>query len=71
MLKDYSDNFNDRYNLDVKEEDDIVEILNQIAYKVGAISNGEVDYEKVYTIILKDLREGRFKGVTFDCYEDR
>ena len=49
----------------------IIEILDKIAYKVGAISNREVDYDKVYNIILKDLREGRFKGVTFDSYEDR
>ena len=71
MLNDYSNSFNERYNLDVNKNDDIVEILEKIAYKVGAITNKEVDYDKVYNIILKDLREGRFKGVTFDSYEDR
>lgn len=71
MLKDYPENFKERYNIDVAVEDDIVEILDKIASKVGAILRGEVDYEKVYTILLRDLREGYFKGVTFDIYENR
>ena len=28
--------------------------------------NGETDYDKVYTMILKDLREGYLGRVTFD-----
>ena len=47
---------------------DIVEIFDNIAKKIGAIRAGEVDYEKVYTILLKDLREGALGGVTFDSY---
>lgn len=64
MLKKYKDQLINRYNL--IKLDDIVETLDQIGKKIGAIKNGEVDYEKVYTIILKDLREGYLGNVTFD-----
>lgn len=69
MLKLYSKNITERYNLNIKqndEENDIVEILDQIGKKIGAIKNHETDYEKVYTIVLKDLREGYLGKVTFD-----
>ena len=68
MLKKYKDQLINRYNL--IKLDDIVEILEQIGKKIGAIKNGEVDYEKVYTIILKDLREGYLGNVTFDEFEN-
>ena len=38
--------------------------------KIGAVKNGEVDYEKVYTIILNDLREGYLGRVTFDDFKN-
>ena len=57
-----------RYKIEPKE--DIVETLDDIGRHIGAIKNGETDYEKVYTVILKDLREGAFGGVTFDNYEN-
>ena len=68
MLKKYPKQLIDRYQL--KNTDDIVEILDQIGTKIGAVKSGETDYEKVYTIILKDLREGYLGRVTFDTYED-
>ena len=58
-----------RYKIEPKE--DIVETLDDIGKHIGAIKNGETDYEKVYTVILKDLREGAFGGVTFDNYENK
>ena len=64
MLKLYPDQIIERYNL--IETKDIVEILDQIGKKTGSIKNGETDYEKVYTTILKDLREGYLGKVTFD-----
>ena len=68
MLKMYPDNMINRYNL--KDTSDIVEVLDQIGTKIGAIRNKETDYDKVYTTILKDLREGYLGKVTFDKYED-
>lgn len=68
MLEKYPNQLIDRYKLTKTE--DIVEILDEIGLKIGAVKNGETDYEKVYTIILKDLREGYLGKVTFDTYED-
>ena len=67
MLKLYPENIKERYNLnDIEEDEDIVEILDKIGKKVGAIRNRETDYEKVYVTVLKDLREGYLGKVTFD-----
>ena len=66
MKKMYPDNINKRYNLG--NETDIVDILDRIGLKIGAIRNKETDYEKVYITILKDLREGYLGKVTFDKY---
>lgn len=71
MLKLYPDNLINRYKLGDVSDMDIVSILDKIGKHIGAFSSGEVDYEKVYTIILKDLREGYLGKVTFDRYEDK
>ena len=60
------DNIKNRYNLG--NETDIVDILDKIGLKIGAIRNKETDYEKVYTTVLKDLREGYLGKITFDKY---
>ena len=66
MLNLYPDNIKNRYN--IKNETDIVDILDRIGTKIGAVKNKEIDYEKVYTTVLKDLREGYLGKVTFDKY---
>ena len=70
MIKIYPNSLKNRYHLDSLDID-IVEILDIIGKNIGAIRNKETDYEKVYTVILKDLREGYLGKVTFDEYEDR
>lgn len=64
MLKLYPSQIKERYNID--SEKDIVDILDKIGKKIGAVKSGETDYDKVYTTILKDLREGYLGKVTFD-----
>ncbi len=60
----------ERYGIDHLEED-IVETLDWIGKRRGClIRGGEVDYEKVYTVILNDIKEGHIKGITFDRMED-
>lgn len=69
LKKLYPKALEERYKL--TDEEDIVEILDKIGKTIGAIKNNETDYEKVYTIILKDLREGYLGRITLDRYEDR
>lgn len=64
LQKKYPNNLSNRYNLDKEEE--IIDILDKIGKKIGAIRNGEVDYDKVYLTILKDLKEGYLGKVTLD-----
>ena len=64
MLKLYPNNIKNRYKL--TETSDIIEILDQIGKRIGAIKGGETDYDRVYVTILKDLREGYLGKVTFD-----
>ena len=53
-----------RYNL---ESIDIDTIFDDIGKKRGIFSKGGiVDYDKVYSVIIKDLKDGNFGGVTFD-----
>lgn len=64
MLKDYKDNLITRYN--ITETEDIVAILDQIGKKIGAIRGGEIDYDRVYLKVIKDLQDGYLGRVTFD-----
>jgi len=68
MLKNYyRELLIDRYKLN--DEEDIVDILDRIGRKIGSIKGGEVDYEKVYSVIIRDLKEGLIGKVTFDRIE--
>ena len=64
MLELYPEQILSRYNFN--KDDEIIDILDSIGKKIGAIRNNEVDYDKVYTIILRDLREGYLGKITFD-----
>lgn len=66
LQTNYEEQFYNRYP--ISKQSDTMQTLNEIGKRIGAIKNNEVDYEKVYTTILKDLREGHFQGVTFDEY---
>lgn len=68
MLNLYPSALKTRYNLTNTNTPLI--ILNQIAKQKGAIKNGEVDYEKAYKIILRDLKEGYLGNITFDPFDN-
>jgi len=64
MLKLYPDNIITRYN--INKDDEIIDILDTIGKKIGAIRNNEIDYDRVYNTILRDLKEGYLGKITFD-----
>jgi ribosome biogenesis GTPase A len=56
----------ERYGISSIEED-ICITLDEIGKRRGCLMKGGiVDYEKVYSIILKDLKDGVIKNITFD-----
>ena len=67
LQKYYPNILKERYLIDEVNEDNFEEVLAIIGKKRGCIiSGGEVDYDKVSNLIIKDLREGRIGKVTFD-----
>ena len=70
LYKYYPNILLDRYGLDHIDED-IVDTLDFIGKKRGClIRGGEIDYEKVYSVIMNDIKNGSIKGVTFDRYDE-
>lgn len=67
LNKKYKQNLIDRYDLSDFDYDDVIPSYEKIGRKRGClISGGEVDYDKVSNLIIKDLREGRLGKITFD-----
>ncbi len=57
----------DEFNSIISEEDKYLELMNLIARKRGAIiSGGEIDYEKISSIILNDFRSGKIGRITLE-----
>ena len=68
LSKYYPDILLNRYG--INKIDNIEETLELIGKKRGClIKGGLVDYDKVYSVIMNDIKSGLIKGVTFDRYE--
>lgn len=69
LYKYYPEILKNRYGLDSIDED-IEVTLDLIGKKRGClVRGGIVDYDKVYTVVINDIKEGHIKGITFDRYE--
>lgn len=76
LYKDYKDKIILKYKLTEEEQNsiiskdeknNIIELMNIIAKKRGAIiSGGEIDYEKVSNMILNDFRTGKIGRITLE-----
>lgn len=65
LIKHYYYILNDLYN--IQSTNDVYNILNKIGEHTGSyLKNKEINYDKVYDIILNDLRTGKIKNITFD-----
>ena len=70
LEKYYPNKLMERYGFDTLDED-IVNNLDMIGKKRGClIKGGEIDYDKVITIIINDIKNGYINGITFDRCED-
>ena len=71
MSKLYPDKLIERYKLTDIDLNDIEAVLDSIASKRGALQKGGVpDYEKVYNIIIKDIKDNAFGNITLDRLGD-
>ena len=68
--KYYNNILKNRYGVDHVDEDLCV-TYDDIGKRIGArISGGEIDYDRVSTFIVNDMKQDVIKGVTFDRLED-
>ena len=70
LYKYYPSVLENRYGL--KElSDDLYEDFEYIGKKRGClVKGGEVDYDKVVSVILNDIKLGAIKNITFDRYDE-
>ncbi len=68
LQKYYPESLQERYK--IKEDIatlDIYELYEKIGKMRGAIvKGGEIDYDKVATILIGDIKMGHIKNITFD-----
>ncbi len=65
LLKEKSEIFKERYNLESLDID-LIETLDQIAKVKGCLRHkGEPDYDRVYKLVLTDFRSGNLGRISF------
>ncbi|MDD6323604.1 MAG: ribosome biogenesis GTPase YlqF [Bacilli bacterium] len=70
LEKFYPDKLKARYGLELLDED-IVISMEKIGKKRGClIRGGDIDYTKVISLIVGDVKNGYIKGITFDRMDE-
>ncbi len=70
LNKYYPEILLERYGIEELNED-IVETLDIIGKKRGClVRGGLVDYDKVYTVVINDIKLGNIKNITFDRFDE-
>ena len=65
--KYYNNILVDRYHIDHVNNDDILETYDALGKRLGClIRGGEVDYKRVSTAVVNDMKNELIKGITFD-----
>ena len=63
----YPNRLKERYKLDNIDFENIEFTLDEIAKRRGALQKGgTINYEKVYNIVIRDLKDGNFGQITLD-----
>lgn len=67
IQKHHLNRLQERYDEAITADDTYVEMLDKIGRKRGAlISGGDIDYDRVYTIVLTDIRNMHLGTISFD-----
>lgn len=70
LYKYYPNILKERYNI-TEIDPEFIEVFDTIGKKRGClIKGGEVDYDRVCSIVINDIKEGYIKGITFDRISD-
>lgn len=67
LIENYRTNVEERYKIQIEEDYRVMEIMEKIAKKRGAIKAGGImDEEKIANILLEDFRTGKLGGITIE-----
>lgn len=67
MIKLYPNSLKERYQIEDIDFNDLEPTFDKIAKKRGALKKGGlIDYDKVYSIIIRDLKDNNFGLITLD-----
>ncbi len=67
----YPEQLKTRYGIDKVDFDNLFDLYDQIGKNRGALLKGNlVDYDKVFSIIINDLKTNKFGNITFDRIEE-
>ncbi len=70
LNKYYKDKLKERYGI-IELTEDIVDTFDIIGKKRGClIKGGQVDYDKVISVIINDIKNGYIKNITFDRIDE-
>ena len=65
----YGSKLKERYGIDKVNKDDYIETFDAIGKKRGCLlKGGLIDYDKVYSLVIKDIKDSNIKGITFDRF---
>lgn len=65
----YNNKLKERYGIDKVNKEDYLETLDSIGKRRGCLlRGGVVDYDKVYSLIIRDIKDSNIKGITFDRF---
>lgn len=71
MFELYPDRLKERYGIESIDNDNIVYTYDLIGKKRGCLlKGGEIDYDKVFSIIIGDLKNNLLGNITFDRIEE-
>ena len=60
-----------RYSVNILESSTFIEVLDEIGKLRGAkLNKNEYDYDRIYQIILTDIRSKALGGITFDIVHE-
>ena len=66
LYDNYPEILKEKYDI---TNNDVMDMYEVIARKIGAFKNGEADYERVSLKVYNDVVSGNIKGVTYDIWK--
>ena len=71
MKKYYPNNLKERYDIEITSDMELIDVYDAIGKKRNCLLKGaEIDYDRVISLVLFDLRHNKLGRMTYDRCED-